>query len=63
MRFCLRTQVALQLQQAKAKADSEALSRRVAEEDIAELEKEKMMIELELKDIGSKHRYIQDGLT
>ena len=48
--------VALQLQQAKAKADSEALSRRVAEEDIAELEKEKMMIELELKDIGSKHR-------
>ena len=44
------------MQQAKAKADSEALSRRVAEEDIAELEKEKMMIELELKDIGSKHR-------
>ena len=41
--------VGLQLQQAKAKADSEALSRRVAEEDIAELEKEKMMIELELK--------------
>ena len=31
--------------------DSEALSRRVAE-----LEKEKMMIELELKDIGAKHR-------
>ena len=60
MRFDLRPQVVLQLQQAKAKADSEALSRRVAEEDIAELEKEKMMIELELKDIGSKHRYIQD---
>ena len=55
--FDLRPQVALQLQQAKAKADSEALSRRVAEEDIAELEKEKMMIELELKDIRSKHRY------
>ena len=28
----------------------------MAEEDIAELEKEKMMIELELKDAGSKHR-------
>jgi chromosome segregation ATPase len=51
-----REQILHQLQAAKAKADSEALSRRVAEEDIAELEKEKMMIELELKDVGSKHR-------
>ncbi len=45
-----------QLQQATTRADSEALSRRVAEEDIAELEKEKMMIELELKDVGAKHK-------
>ncbi len=45
-----------QLQQASTRADSEALSRRVAEEDIAELEKEKMMIELELKDVGAKHK-------
>ena len=47
---------ASQLQAAAARADSEALSRRVAEEDIAELEKEKMMIELELKEVGAKHR-------
>lgn len=45
-----------QLQEVVARADSEALARRVAEEDIAELEKEKMMIELELKEIGTKHK-------
>lgn len=48
--------VRMQLNQATTRVDSEALARRVAEEDIAELEKEKMMIELELKDIGSKHK-------
>ena len=48
--------VRMQLSQASTRVDTEARSRRVAEEDIAELEKEKMMIELELKDIGSKHK-------
>ncbi len=51
-----REALAGQAQQAATRADSEALSRRVAEEDIAELEKEKMMVELELKDAGAKHR-------
>ncbi len=51
-----REALSARLQQAVTRADSEALSRRVAEEDIAELEKEKMMVELELKDAGAKHR-------
>ncbi|TRY62146.1 hypothetical protein TCAL_11305 [Tigriopus californicus] len=45
-----------QLTQDRQKAESEARLRQVAEEDIAELEKEKMMIELEMKEIGSKHK-------
>lgn len=45
-----------QLQQMVARADNEALNRRVAQEDIAELEKEKMMVELELEELGSKHK-------
>ena len=44
------------LQQAIARGDSEALSRRVLEEDIAELEKEKMMVELEVKDLTNAHK-------
>ena len=51
-----RETLAYQLTQAHLRADNEARSRRVAEEDIAELEKEKMMIELELKDINSKFK-------
>ena len=48
--------VAQRLQQAIARGDSEALSRRVLEEDIAELEKEKMMVELEVKDLTNAHK-------
>jgi len=51
-----REAVSGRLREAAARADSEALARRVAEEDAAELEKEKMMIELELKEASSKHR-------
>merc|ERR1719510_326996 len=32
------------------------MAKRVAEEDIAELEKEKMMVELELEEANSKHK-------
>lgn len=45
-----------QLQIALARADSEALARSIAEETVADLEKEKTMKELELKDLLSKHR-------
>ena len=44
------------LQQSHQRADNEARGRRVAEEDIADLEKEKMMIELEMKEMSSKHK-------
>uniref|UniRef100_A0A8D8YBQ4 Rho-associated protein kinase let-502 n=1 Tax=Cacopsylla melanoneura TaxID=428564 RepID=A0A8D8YBQ4_9HEMI len=45
-----------QLQLAVARADSEALARSIAEETVGELEKEKTMKELELKDLMAKHR-------
>ncbi|KAI5736404.1 hypothetical protein M8J76_002868 [Diaphorina citri] len=44
------------LQLAVARADSEALARSIAEETVGELEKEKTMKELELKDLMAKHR-------
>ncbi|KAF7268408.1 hypothetical protein GWI33_018469 [Rhynchophorus ferrugineus] len=45
-----------QCQLAHARADSEALARSIAEETVADLEKEKTMKELELKDLISKHK-------
>ncbi|CAH1989957.1 unnamed protein product [Acanthoscelides obtectus] len=45
-----------QCQLALARADSEALARSIAEETVAELEKEKTMKELELKDLLARHR-------
>lgn len=45
-----------QCQLALARADSEALARSIAEETVADLEKEKTMKELELKDLISKHK-------
>ncbi|XP_068083475.1 rho-associated protein kinase 2 [Anabrus simplex] len=51
-----RDSLAHQLQIALARADSEALARSIAEETVADLEKEKTMKELEHKDLMSKHR-------
>lgn len=45
-----------QLQLAIARADSEALAKQIAEETVADLEKERTMKELEIKDLISKHR-------
>ncbi|GBP05935.1 Rho-associated protein kinase 2 [Eumeta japonica] len=45
-----------QLQLAIARADSEALAKSIAEETVAELEKEKTMKELEYRDAVAKHR-------
>lgn len=53
---------AQRLQQMIARGDSEALSRRVLEEDIAELEKEKMMVELEVKELTNAHKVKQRNL-
>ena len=53
---------AQRLQQSISRGDSEALSRRVLEEDIAELEKEKMMVELEVKDLTNAHKVKQRNL-
>lgn len=51
-----RSSLLHQLQLALARADSEALARSIAEETVADLEKEKTIKELELKDLLSKHR-------
>ncbi|CAB0005821.1 unnamed protein product [Nesidiocoris tenuis] len=51
-----RSSLAHQLQLALARADTEALARSIAEETVADLEKEKTMKELELKEISAKHR-------
>lgn len=51
-----RSSLAHQLQLALARGDSEALARSIAEETVADLEKEKTMKELELKDLINKHR-------
>ena len=51
-----RGSLAHQLQIALVQADSEALARSIAEETVADLEKEKTMKELEHKDLLAKHR-------
>ncbi|GIX66903.1 rho-associated protein kinase 1 [Caerostris darwini] len=51
-----RNNIYHQLQIAVARADSESLARSIAEETIADLEKERTMHELELKDLISRHR-------
>lgn len=45
-----------QLQLALAKADSEQLARTIAEEQLSDVEKEKTMLELEIKEILSRHK-------
>lgn len=51
-----RGSLAHQLQLALARADSEALARSIAEETVADLEKERTMKELELKEMLTRHR-------
>lgn len=50
-----RTSLTQQLQISVARADSEALARSIAEETVADLEKEKTVKELEINDIISRH--------
>lgn len=51
-----RSSLTQQVQIAVARADSEALARSIAEETVTDLEKEKTIKELEMKDIIGKHR-------
>ena len=53
---CCRDSIGAQLQLALAKADSEQLARSIAEEQLSDVEKEKTMLELELKEALSRHR-------
>lgn len=51
-----RDSLSAQLELALAKAESEELARSIAEEQIADLEKEKTMLELEVKDLIARHK-------
>uniref|UniRef100_A0A671QL39 non-specific serine/threonine protein kinase n=1 Tax=Sinocyclocheilus anshuiensis TaxID=1608454 RepID=A0A671QL39_9TELE len=53
--FC-RDSLATQLEASLTKADAEELARTIAEEQYSELEKEKIMKELEIKDMIARHR-------
>ncbi len=51
-----RDSIGAQLQLALAKADSEQLARSIAEEQLSDVEKEKTMLELELKEAMTRHK-------
>jgi predicted lipid-binding transport protein (Tim44 family) len=51
-----RNELTRQLQMAIGRADSESLAKSIAHETIAELEKEKTMKELEIKDLTARHK-------
>lgn len=52
----VRDSLAAQLEITLTKADSEQLARSIAEEQYSDLEKEKIMKELELKEMMARHR-------
>lgn len=52
----LRENLAHQLQLAITRADSEALARSIAEENISDLEKDKTMKDLEIGELKSRHK-------
>lgn len=45
-----------QLQLTFSRADSEKLARTIAEDQLSDVEKEKTMLELEIKDLMSRHK-------
>lgn len=51
-----RDSIGAQLQLALAKADSEQLARQIAEEQLSDVEKEKTMLELEIKELIFRHK-------
>lgn len=53
--FC-RDSLATQLEASLTKADAEELARTIAEEQYSDLEKEKIMKELEIKDMIARQR-------
>lgn len=54
---CLRREsLAAQLEASLTKADTEQLARSIAEEQYSDLEKEKIMKELEIKDMMARHK-------
>lgn len=56
MVFLFRDSLAAQLEITLTKADSEQLARSIAEEQYSDLEKEKIMKELEIKEMMARHK-------
>jgi len=46
-----------QLEQAKGQLESEQLARRIAEENVADIDKEKTMLELEIKQLMNRYKH------
>ena len=53
---CYRDNLAEQLQLALAKAESEHIALAIAEEQLADVEKEKTVLRLEIKELVSRHK-------
>lgn len=53
---CFRASLAQQLQLALAKAESEHIALSIAEEQLADVEKEKTVLKLEIKELVSRHK-------
>lgn len=51
-----RDSIAVQLELALSKADSEQLARSIAEEQLSDVEKEKTVLELEIKELMGRHK-------
>lgn len=54
--YLCRDSLATQLEESLTKADSEHLARSIAEEQYSDLEKEKILKELEVKDMMARHQ-------
>ena len=54
--YIFRESFAAQLQLALAKADSEQLARSIAEEQLSDVEKEKTVLELEIKEMITRQK-------
>ena len=55
--FLCRDTLTTQLQLLHTKADSEALARGIAEDQLSDVEKERTMLQLEVKEVLSRHNH------
>lgn len=54
--WCCRTSLSAQIAQERSHAKAERASHSAVQQQLSELEKEKMLIDLELKDASARHK-------